>query len=205
MNESEHRGGSQHTELQGCRVEETVAARTHRISPTPAFFNVFPEHVCASQFTDPPGGGSLQHVSSLNPDPGGSFLTRGNTQLKSAQLPALQHSCAVFPLTLEESLTISAGQVKLLHNGRGDGEGDGRGDGGGDGGWLSEFFEESTNAIALPPINRKNKHIVINILILVFIFILSIKKLRKALLQGFHNNHSEQPFHCRKIYWEEAI
>jgi len=170
VNESEHRGGSQHTELQGGRVaRETVGVRTHRVLPTPAFFNVFPEHVCASQFIDPPLGRSLQHVSSLNPDPGGSFLTRGNTQSKSAQLPALQHSCAVFPLTLEESLTISAGQVKLLHNGRGDGGGDG-----GDGGWLSEFFEKST--IALPPINRKNKHIVINILILVFIFIISIKK-----------------------------
>ena len=168
MNESEHRGGSQHTELQGGRVEETVPARTHRISPTPAFFNIFPEHVCASQFIGAPGGGSLQHVSSLNPGPGGSFLTRGNTQLKSAQLRALQHSCAVFPLTLEESLTISAGQVKLLHNGRGDGGGGGGGDG-----RLSEFFEESTNAIALPPINRKTKHIVINILILVFIFIIS--------------------------------
>lgn len=195
MNESEHRGGSQHTELQGCRVEKTVAAGAHRISPTPAFFNVFPEHVCASQFIDAPEGGSLQHVSSLNPGPGGSFLTRGNTQLKSAQLPALQHSCAVFPLTLEESLTISAGQVKLLHNGRGDGEGEGEGDGG----WLSEFFEESTNAIALPPINRKNKHIVINILILVFIFIISIKKIRKALLRGVRNKHPEQPFHCRTL------
>ena len=63
----------------------------------------------------------------------------------------LQHSSFVFPMTLDKSLSVPVGQLKLLHN---------------DGG-----FERIENVIAPPPTNIIKQNIVINILILVLICI----------------------------------
>jgi len=63
----------------------------------------------------------------------------------------LQHSSFVFPMTLDKSLSVPVGQLKLLHN---------------DGG-----FERIENVIAPPPTNITKQNIVINILILVLICI----------------------------------